>query len=78
MMVTTVIQIDEIQARIAALDEAIASGAKRIVFYSSGSRREIEYNSLNDMLRALAYLKSQLPETVQPGSRTFASYSSGL
>lgn len=51
----------EIELQIAAIREAMASGAKRIVFTSGGTRREIEYQSLKDMREHLAWLEGQLP-----------------
>ena len=53
----------EIEAQIAAIREAMASGAKRIVFTSGGTRREIEYQSLRDMRDQLAWLEGQIPGT---------------
>lgn len=51
-------QIDD---EIAAIREAMASGAKRTVFTSGGTRREIEFQSLKDMRDHLAWLEGQLP-----------------
>lgn len=48
-----------IDEQIAALEAAIAMGAKRTVFHSGGTRREVEYHSLKDMREALAALKAQ-------------------
>lgn len=45
--------------QIAALRAAIATGARRIVFHSGGTRREVEYHSLKDMREALAWLEGQ-------------------
>lgn len=42
--------------QIAALRAAIATGAKRIVFHSGGTRREVEYHSLKEMTAALQML----------------------
>lgn len=49
----------DIDDQIAALSDAIAQGAKRVVFHSGGTRREVEYHSLKDMREALAALKAQ-------------------
>lgn len=49
----------DIDNQIAALSDAIAQGAKRVVFHSGGTRREVEYHSLKDMREALAALKAQ-------------------
>lgn len=51
--------MDDIDAQIEALTEAILMGAKRVVFHSGGTRREVEYHSLKDMREALAALKAQ-------------------
>lgn len=45
--------------QIAALRAAIATGARRVVFHSGGTRREVEYHSLKDMREALAWLEQQ-------------------
>lgn len=45
--------------QVAALREAIATGARRIVFHSGGTRREVEYHSLKDMREALSWLEGQ-------------------
>ena len=52
--------------QIAALEDAIAMGARKVIFHSGGTRREVEYHSLKDMREALAALKS----TRSCGSRT--------
>lgn len=44
--------------QIAALEDAIAMGARKVIFHSGGTRREVEYHSLKDMREALAALKS--------------------
>lgn len=49
----------DIDNQIAALSDAIAQGAKRVVFHSGGTRREVEYHSLKDMREALAALQAQ-------------------
>ncbi|KAB1086480.1 hypothetical protein F4V91_08585 [Neorhizobium galegae] len=46
-------------AQIAALRDAIASGARRIQFRSGGTQREVEYHSLSDMMKALEWLEAQ-------------------
>lgn len=48
-----------IEERIAALEEAIASGVRRVVTQSNGVRTEVEYQSLDQMERALDRLKAQ-------------------
>ena len=45
--------------QIAAIREALAMGARKVVFHSGGTRREIEYPSMKDMLDALERLKVQ-------------------
>ncbi|HZG29940.1 MAG TPA: hypothetical protein VE079_15910 [Ensifer sp.] len=47
-----------IDDQIAALEEAVSMGARKVVFHSGGTRREIEYPSLSDLQQALARLKS--------------------
>lgn len=49
----------ELDDQIVALSEAIAMGAKRVVFHSGGTRREVEYHSLKDMREALAALQAK-------------------
>lgn len=60
--------------QIAALREAIATGAKRIVFTSGGTRREVEYESLKAMLDAIDRLSAQ--QNRRP-SMTFAGFRMG-
>jgi len=54
-----------IDDQIAALEDAILTGAKKVVFHSGGTRREVEYHSLKDMREALVDLRSRK----QGGSR---------
>lgn len=46
-----------IDDQIAALEEAIATGAKKVIFHSGGTRREVEYHSLKDVRETLADLR---------------------
>lgn len=46
-------------AEIAALKSAIASGVKRVVTQNAGVRKEVEYQSLADMRKALEWLEDQ-------------------
>lgn len=46
-------------AQIAALEEAIAQGAKRVLFRSGGTQREVEYHSIADMIRALEWMRAK-------------------
>jgi len=48
-----------IDDQITALEEAVAMGAKKIIFHSGGTRREVEYHSLKEMREALASLQSR-------------------
>lgn len=48
-----------IDDQIAALEDAILTGAKKVVFHSGGTRREVEYHSLKDIREALADLRSR-------------------
>jgi hypothetical protein len=50
-------------AAIAALEIAIAQGARRVIFHSGGTRREVEYFSLAEMRQQLELLKQQLRRT---------------
>lgn len=45
--------------QIAALRDAIATGAKKVIFTSGGTRREVEYDSLKAMLDAIDRLSAQ-------------------
>jgi hypothetical protein len=49
----------DIDDEIAALSDALAQGAKKIVFHSGGTRREVEYHSLKDMSDRLAALQAK-------------------
>lgn len=46
-------------AQIAALEEAIAQGAKRVLFRSGGTHREVEYHSIADMIKALEWMRAK-------------------
>jgi len=46
--------------QITALEDAIAMGARKVIFHSGGTRREVEYHSLKEMREALAALKVSL------------------
>lgn len=75
-MAATDYTADEIESRIAGLEEAIASGALRITFTSAGTRREIEYRSHSDLIRALEYWMGKRPDFERPSLTTVASFSS--
>jgi hypothetical protein len=45
--------------QIAAIREAIAMGVRRAVFQSGGTRREVEYPSMKEMLDAIERLTAQ-------------------
>lgn len=60
---------------IAALREAIADGARKVVIQSAGARREIEYHSLKDMREALQWLEAQQNPTA--ATMTFAAFRTG-
>lgn len=47
-------------AQIAAIEEAMAQGARRVLFRSGGTQREIEYNSVADMIKAIEWMKSKM------------------
>jgi endonuclease IV len=44
--------------QIAALEDAMAMGARKVIFHSGGTRREVEYHSLKEMREALAAMKA--------------------
>lgn len=48
-----------IDEQIAALREAIASGAKRVRSTTNGVTKEVEYRSFADMMNALSVLEAQ-------------------
>lgn len=56
------------------LNAAIAQGAKRVKY----GDKEVEYSSLDDMLRLQARMKACLfPDQSGMGGKTFASFSKG-
>jgi hypothetical protein len=61
---------------LAALDAAIASGAKKVKY----SDREIEYQSLSDMLKVRGIMRAALgcPGATLAAGRTYGGYSKGL
>ena len=46
-------------AQIAAIEDALAQGAKRVLFRSGGTQREVEYHSVGDMLKAIEWMRAQ-------------------
>lgn len=60
--------------QIAALRAAISTGSRRIVFHSGGTRREVEYQTLKEMIVALEWLEGQhgpaRPSVTYVGFRT--------
>jgi endonuclease IV len=46
------------EEQIAALEDAIAMGARKVTFHSGGTRREVEYHSLKEMRDAITSLKA--------------------
>lgn len=46
-------------AQIAAIEEAMAQGAKRVLFREGGTQREVEYHSVSEMIKAIEWMKSQ-------------------
>ena len=49
----------EIDDEIAAIKAAIAQGARKVVFRSGGTHREVEYHSLKDMRDYLSSLEAK-------------------
>lgn len=48
-----------LQEQIDALEAALAQGVKKAVFHDGGTRREVEYHSLDAMRTYLASLKAK-------------------
>lgn len=48
-----------IDERIAALEEAISQGARRVMMQTPAGRQEVEYHSMKEMRDALASLKAE-------------------
>lgn len=51
--------MSEIEENIASLRTALAQGAKRVLFRSGGTQREVEYNSMAEMREYLASLEAK-------------------
>lgn len=47
------------EAKIAALEDAIDTGSRKVTFRSGGTLREVEYRTLDEMERALKRLKNK-------------------
>lgn len=54
---------EELQARLDALNEAITSGVRKVKYSTPTGSRELEYGSMDDMLRARDLLLQQLGKT---------------
>ena len=61
------------QSDIAKLEKAIASGARRVRFQT----HEVEYQSTQDMLDALAAMKAEIDGTATASRTLFAEYGGG-
>lgn len=62
------------QADLAALDKAIATGAKRVRYGSGESAHETEFRSLAEMLAARALILDALASDQSAGRVTFAEH----
>ncbi|MCF3935018.1 hypothetical protein L1787_16560 [Acuticoccus sp. M5D2P5] len=60
-----------------SLEEALASGAQRIVFHSGGTRREVEYRSRAEMRSEMRKIKAELGMAL-PSNTTVTTFSSGF
>ena len=56
-----------------ALDKAIAQGVKRVEYHD----KNVEYRSLDDMLRIRRIIVASLSPVYRAGGRTYASVSKG-
>jgi hypothetical protein len=54
------------------IEKAIAAGAKRVRFQT----HEVEYQSINEMLKVRDVIKAELDDSARPGV-TFAEYQGG-
>lgn len=59
---------------LAAIEEAIATGATRVKYVD----REIQYQSLSDLLKLRDRMRGELGMTGGTNGRTYASFSKGL
>lgn len=64
----------QLQASRAALVEALASGTKRVVFHSGGTRREVEYPDLADIQNALDRLDREIAAAQGRKLHTYRPY----
>jgi hypothetical protein len=62
------------QTDIDNLKAAIASGARRVKFGAGPDQREIEYNSLADMERALALMQNEIAGQAKGPFVTYAEH----
>lgn len=60
--------------QLAAIEEAISLGATRVKYID----REVQYNSLDDLLRLRDRMRRELGLTDGSQSRRYASFSKGL
>lgn len=59
---------------VSTLEKAIAQGALRVKY----ADKEIEYRSLNEMLRALDIMRKDLGISSKNGGRKYADFSKGI
>lgn len=62
-------------AQIAALREALAVGARKVIFTSGGTRREVEYDSLRAIMDAIDRLEAQ--QSASRSRLTFGAFRMG-
>ena len=68
------VEIGFTRENLAALEQAIATGAKRVKY----ADKEITYNSLQDMLALRGLMRKDLGITSTDSGRRYASTSKGL
>lgn len=62
------------QASRAALVEALAAGAKRVVFRNGSTSHEVEYHSLDDIRRGIEHLDREIAAAQGRKLHTFKPY----
>jgi len=66
------------QTNLDEINAALASGVTRVVYTNGSSRREVEYQSVKDMLTVRDLIRKELGLTTTTSGRSLAQFSKGL
>lgn len=65
-------------AQLASLEKAIAQGARRVRYQTEDGERQVDYQSLDQMLRVRRIMRKALGLSTGRGRSSYASFNKGL